>query len=44
MWVVPQSPCNTDNTKTVTVNSHGKFQDEDEGRGLPHDRAAAPGD
>jgi hypothetical protein len=26
MWVVPQSPCNTDNSKTVTTNSSGKFR------------------
>jgi hypothetical protein len=26
MWVVPQSPCNTDNTKTVTVNTLGMFK------------------
>jgi hypothetical protein len=26
MWVVPQNPCNTDNTKTVTTNSLGAFR------------------
>lgn len=24
-WVVPQSPCDTDNTVTVTTNGHGRF-------------------
>jgi hypothetical protein len=26
MWVVPQSPCDSDNSKTVTTNSSGKFR------------------
>jgi hypothetical protein len=26
MWVVPQNPCDTDNTKTVTANGMGKFK------------------
>ena len=26
MWVVPQNPCDTNNTKTVTVNGLGKFK------------------
>jgi hypothetical protein len=26
MWVVPQNPCDTDNSKTVTTNSFGRFR------------------